>query len=718
MATKIYLPTKADQEETNAKIDALAQKVAELQSAQATPTATVVVRFNWEGQTFEVPSDAATKTALLTGAKVIVRIPGGEDYTQPLTALTGFAAAFTVRLTGAALTEPATVFVRLGSTAYATTGTRVDLSIGGSATVHVNSKQASGETVEVFRAQPYSDNPSASSDARIKAGSSYLGVKITTGGTAKTLFGHWDAGQKTWIDESLTEVALWDFADGETPTKRVISDIVTDGWVPIEERLDCLKNMKCGTLSYTDGKVTVGENKIMRYDPVWMKTTKEEVNMPIEQSDGTLKENKVVCIVKWYANSQVDENYHLLPLFEQYVRQSDGTFAATACAHGYIARYPIGNLAQVTIDGAKVNAPQWKAGNGKQYVPGTRNDCLTIARRLNKLTATLSFEGEEAATIAPDETNRTWGIAGTAEIGFLQNMAYLYFGVNVQGAANNNDFSKNIFPGICTDKVQATTNGATDFILAAGKFTGAVNTAATTNSISFLGVEDGLWSSTGWYIEDVTSFARRKAVSDADGKVTLTYEGGFLYATDMADVEPGASRIENETYALADDAKSYEAKLKAKGYREASFPAFTSEGPFYRVNSAAGGAYLPCKSSAAEDLCVGTCDYTWGAGSSGSYPCTDFAFATTKAYAVGDYVVQGGSLYKCTAAHAAGAWNAEHFTVQKSATVTRRSYYLAALGANRYHGSGLGLFCVYARYGLTIADGYAWRARPFLHKVS
>ena len=127
MATKIYLPTKADQEETNAKIDALAQKVAELQSAQATPTATVVVRFNWEGQTFEVPSDAATKTALLTGAKVIVRIPGGEDYTQPLTALTGFAAAFTVRLTGAALTEPATVFVRLGSTAYATTGTRVDL---------------------------------------------------------------------------------------------------------------------------------------------------------------------------------------------------------------------------------------------------------------------------------------------------------------------------------------------------------------------------------------------------------------------------------------------------------------------------------------------------------------------------------------------------------------------------------------------------------------
>ena len=718
MATKIYLPTKADQEETNAKIDALAQKVAELQSAQATPTATVVVRFNWEGQTFEVPSDAATKTALLTGAKVIVRIPGGEDYTQPLTALTGFAAAFTVRLTGAALTEPATVFVRLGSTAYATTGTRVDLSIGGSATVYVNSKQASGETVEVFRAQPYSDNPSASSDARIKAGSSYLGVKITTGGTAKTLFGHWDAGQKTWIDESLTEVALWDFADGETPTKRVISDIVTDGWVPIEERLDCLKNMKCGTLSYTDGKVTVGENKIMRYDPVWMKTTKEEVNMPIEQSDGTLKENKVVCIVKWYANSQVDENYHLLPLFEQYVRQSDGTFAATACAHGYIARYPIGNLAQVTIDGAKVNAPQWKAGNGKSYVPGARNDCLTIARRLNKLTATLSFEGEEAVTIAPDETNRTWGIAGTAEIGFLQNMAYLYFGVNVQGAANNNDFSKNIFPGICTDNVQCTTNGATDFVLAAGKFTGAVNTAATTNSISFLGVEDGLWSSTGWYIEDVTLVNRRKVVSDADGKATVTLDGAWLYSQDAADVTPGAKNIENETYALADDAQSFEGQLKAKGYREIA-GGVGLDGQNYRqcadTTAGARDVYLPAaKDKQAQDnLNIGACDWL-----SRQTTPSDFGFSEKTAYAVGDYVVQGGSLYKCTAAHAAGAWNAEHFTVQKSATVTRRSYYLAALGYNRNYVSRLGAFYAYTWNGLASAYGDLWRARPFLHKVS
>ena len=718
MATKIYLPTKADQEETNAKIDALAQKVAELQSAQATPTATVVVRFNWEGQTYEVPSDAATKTALLTGAKVIVRIPGGEDYTQPLTALTGFAAAFTVRLTGAALTEPATVFVRLGSTAYATTGTRVNLTIGGSATVYVNSKQASGETVEVFRAQPYSDNPSASSDARIKAGNSYLGVKITTRGTAKTLFGHWDAGQKTWIDESLTEVALWDFADGKTPAKRVISDIVTDGWVPIEERLDCLKNMKCGTLSYTDGKVTVGENKIMRYDPVWMKTSKEEVNMPIEQSDGTLKENKVVCIVKWYANSQVDENYHLLPLFEQYARQSDGTFAATACAHGYIARYPIGNLARVTIDGAKVNAPQWKAGNGKEYVPGARNDCLTIARRLNKLTATLSFEGEEAVTIAPDETNRTWGIAGTAEIGFLQNMAYLYFGVNVQGAANNNDFSKNIFPGICTTNVQCTTNGATDFVLAAGKFTGAVNTAATTNSISFLGVEDGLWSSTGWYIEDVTLVNRRKVVSDADGKATVTWDGAWLYSQDAADVTPGAKNIENETYALADDAQSFEGQLKAKGYREIA-GGVGLDGQNYRqcadTTAGARDVYLPAaKDKQAQDnLNIGACDWL-----SRQTTPSNFGFSEKTAYAVGDYVVQGGSLYKCTAAHAAGAWNAEHFTVQKSATVTRRSYHLAALGYNRGYGAWLGAFFAAAWVGLTGAYGVYWRARPFLHKVS
>ena len=39
------------------------------------------------------------------------------------------------------------------------------------------------------------------------------------------------------------------------------------------------------------------------------------------------------------------------------------------------------------------------------------------------------------------------------------------------------------------------------------------------------------------------------------------------------------------------------------------------------------------------------------------------AFSDETAYTVGDYVTYSGNLYKCTTAHAAGAWNAEDFTL-------------------------------------------------------
>lgn len=38
------------------------------------------------------------------------------------------------------------------------------------------------------------------------------------------------------------------------------------------------------------------------------------------------------------------------------------------------------------------------------------------------------------------------------------------------------------------------------------------------------------------------------------------------------------------------------------------------------------------------------------------------AFSTSTAYTVGDYVTFGGTLYRCTVAHSAGAWNNSHFT--------------------------------------------------------
>lgn len=50
------------------------------------------------------------------------------------------------------------------------------------------------------------------------------------------------------------------------------------------------------------------------------------------------------------------------------------------------------------------------------------------------------------------------------------------------------------------------------------------------------------------------------------------------------------------------------------------------------------------------------------------------AFGTGVTYAVGDYVNNGGALYKCTTAHPAAAWNASHFTVQAPKFSTSTAY--------------------------------------------
>lgn len=272
-------------------------------------------------------------------------------------------------------------------------------------------------------------------------------------------------------------------------------------------------------------------------------------------------------------------------------------------------------------------------------------------------------------------------------------MSYLYFGVNVQGSASTVDESVNIFPGICTSAVAATTNGATDYIVdpvnhAAWGFnvwTGAANTRSCVNSIVFLGVEDGLWSSTGWYWEDVTMVTRRTFTTAVDGTPSYADSTGFLFAQDAADVEPGESDLTNETTEL--ESSSYEGRLKAAGYRSVDGAGLNSAAYWYRSISDSSevlrDACLPALSQDQYALNCGACDYFYRGGT----PADFGTFATTAAYAVGEYVKYGGKLYMCVEAHAAGAWNDDHFELCVSRTITRRSYWLVSLGYNRHSGA-------------------------------
>ena len=721
MSTRVYLPTKENQDSTLAQVSSLQADVDALKVGLGTSRlATVTVRLNWTGQTYALPSDEATKADLLNGAKIVFNEQGiDHPYEKQVTSLTNFEAAFQVFVTDGAKSVASSVGAVLGKSetgGYAVAADNLVLEGGASYVVYLNTAKVTGTLVEVFRAQPYSANPSGATDAKLKAGNSYLGTRVTTADGTVTYFGHWTSDLTTWVDTSMTKISLWDCpTDGSTPTERVITTASdTTGWPTIEERLKCIGNIKVGTLSYTNGTTTVGDNKMVRYDKVYLKTTREKVNMPVANADGTLTDSLVDCVVKWYCDEKADADYHLHSLFEKYERNSDGTYTTTECAHGYIARYPIGNMVSMTLDGSTKSVPQWKSGTGNQYVPGNRDVTLSYCRLMNKCAATLSFDGEDDVTIPADETNRTWGVAGTAEISFLANMAYLYFGVNVQGAASTSDYSQNTFPGICTSSVNATTNGASDHVLAAGKMSGATNTRSAINTISFLGVEDGLWSSTGWYWEDVTMVTRRTITTGADGKVATNVEStGWLFAQDAADVAPGSSDLSNET--TTDEAASYEGRLKAAGYRETSFAGGTS---WYRAGADESAvlrdAFLPAAVQDQPNVNTGACDAFWR----GSTPGNFGTFSTSTAYAAGDYVYYNSCLYRCTTAHSAGAWDDSHFELAANVTVTRRSYWLVCLGEYRRIGSSLGSFSVIAYNGLTHSYGNYWRARPFLRAVS
>ena len=478
--------------------------------------------------------------------------------------------------------------------AYAVASQQFYLKSGTETTISLTSHKVTvddGDTVELFRVQPYTANPSGlpsgTVNDRIKAGNSYLGIRVTNASGTTTRLGHWTAEQASWVDESLVKVSLWDIpknSDGTpgTSVERVISDTVASGnWQPIEDYLDCLKNIKVGTVTFKNGDTDIaGENKMVRYDRLYVKSTFEKVNMPIMLADGTLADNEVDCVVKWYANKPLD-GYHLHPLFVKYTRGAAGTYSEEECAHGYIARYPVGNTVNTTLDGTTKTIPIWKSGTGREYTMGSRSVCVANFRNLNRLTATMTSDGEDAVTIPPDDTNRTWGGCGAAEISFLQNLAYLYFGVNVPGAASTTDYTKNVFPGICTSAVvSATTNGTTDFVLAAGKVNGAVDTSSPLNSICFLGVEDALWSSTGWDWNDLTLVTRRVMTANADGSLASdVVTTSFLFCQDAAPVLPDEGKdVANET--TADEAQSFEGKLKSIGYRETEFDVGT--GTSYR----------------------------------------------------------------------------------------------------------------------------------------
>ena len=740
---------KAVVDDTNARVRALQPAVAANGAATASIAAhleamerimaanrlaTVTVRLNPSGSTYELPSDEASRADLLNGAKIVLREQGvGAPYEAAITSLENFSVTFQLFVTDAAQALYSTVGVVLGrsaTAAYAGVATRFQLKNGDALMIDLTTSAATGDVVEVCRVQPWSDNPASDTDPYRKAGVSFLGTRITTNGVTTFHLGHYAQDGHTWVDESLTKVVTWKCPDASSEPEEVIvggdDGVDRTNWVDLEDRLAALHGAKDVSVVCHGATADHPAMPFVRFPKLYTKREKTTLNLPIDDGTGNLVENLVPCMVTWFCDTAADAAYRPMDAYLQPVRQSDDSIAEVERDFCYISAYPVSNvqnLAVVQENGTTVSmsCARIKAGEGREYVPGHRGISLERVKPLNWTTITISADGEEDVVLQPNYENRTVIPMGSRHIGFLQQLGYLHFGVNVQGAASATNPENNIFPGICTFAVAGTTNGATDYIRALGKRTGAADPRAITNSILFCGIEDGLWSSTGCYNENITFVVRRSITTGADGAVLSNVTSAqFLYCEDSADLKPVADTAAiNNTDTIpeitTEEADSFEGRLKLLHHYKAMPSTVNTASSLYRAHDADEPGLrdlcYPTDDPAEANINMGACDALWKP----SYPNYITAFSASTAYAAGSYVLNGNVLYRFTEAHAAGVWTGEDAEVVANSTVVQRKYELVALGSYRTYGSSLGLWTLSALYNLASSYGNHWRLRLALY---
>lgn len=709
-----------------AKLDTLHKIMA------ANRLANVTVRLNAPGTSYELPSGEYERGELLEGAKIVFSEQGvAHNYEAKITSLENFSHTFEVYVTDASEYLYSTISAVLGKSAtvgYAIAAREIRLKNGDNIVVDLTTHPLEGTLVELCRVQPWLENPSpASGDSqlvsRYKAGASYLGCRITTANGSTLHLGHYDDDGVTWVDQSLTKVTVWNCPKNTDPTTWIADEIKqsTDEYaggspdsIDIMERLAVLRNMKLVNFVLEANNATLDSNPAVRFQKCYTKHEFKEMNLPIENADATLRDNFVKCNVDWFCDIQADADYHPFSLFERYELQEDGTYATTELDHAYIMRYPIGatqNVQITNVDGtvATVSAPCSKAGEGGDYVPGSRFATLNIAKNVNLMKVTIKAEGEEDVVILPNTDERNFSIAGQPEVTFLQKMAYLFFGTNVQGEAVDAISDTNIFPGNCRNGTQ-TTNGDTDYIVAAGKWNGATGDRRDPHiPIVFLGVEDGLWSCYGWYMMDMTNVLYRHITTDENGTVSNVTGCDWLFCQDRKNYQPHNADITGEI--VDDDRSSFEFKLLHEGYRKTEFDGPIAGGMWRRAGvdttTVLRDALFPCKDANTHGINMGGADNHW----IGSIPNLIPNFSASTAYAAGKYVIYNNKLYKTENGHSAGAWNDADFTLVTNGDVWQRNYYKVSLGGHRGNGANLGIASIAALFGLVHASGIFWRAR-------
>lgn len=645
----------------------------------------VDVTVNADGSTFDVPTDPTELSELLSGAYVAVSIPGYliQPIKAAVTSLDNFSRRIVVPVPE---TSPvtATVSLVLGRSAtcsYKATPQSIVLasSTTRSAAFTTFQMSGSGVTVEIARVQPFTSTASDSGD-------SWLAQKITSASGTRFYLGYYNTNN-VFVRDAGLKVGVWTVPSTAESiadcTENLAYGSATD--TDIMTLLKVLSEEKIVNVNYIGDSDTI-VNKFVRFSPVWVKTTFEDLAVPIHNDYGeTTGTRSVPCIIRWFCDTQADADYHLHPAFIRFVRDGE-SFTETPVPYAYVSRYPINNVSLVC--GGATYSMAKSQSDGSNEVGNTRAGFLSRCQNVNKaaITVTDPTTSEVLLSLAADEDPRAMSMIDLPMMSLIEDLAFLLFGIDAQGQLR----------GVSVDTTFAKSqqaNGVTDFIANLGVKLGGQNRTSNEYNFNFMDIEGGTWSAPGCMFPNFTSIMERVTTTDASGVPTSTTRNRYIVAIDRLDYNPGSSDVEN---------------LVANGYRWVAFNVGSNRRIGLDDTQVMRDAKLFSADQSQANLNYAGVDAHW----QGSAPSAIANYSATATYAVNAYAVYDGKLYRCTTAVTSGeAFDPEKWQLQTSVEVISRSFYLVARGDYRFSGGSLGAVALGANHALGNSHGAYWRSR-------
>ena len=676
---------------TQEQMQSVLADVAEMKSLAAMQSgvsgfAIVDVTINPTGATHELPTDPIELAELLTGAYIAVTCPGAllKPVKAEVTSLDDFRKRLIVPVASGEATS-ATVRLVLGASAtcaYNANAATFEISSGAVRTVSLNTFQISGGTtiVEIARVQPYTSTASDSGDSRLLR-------RVTSASGTRTYYGHKDY-TGAFVREAGVKIVRWTVPEdaasiADCTPQNIYGD---DGDADIFTLLKVLGEEKIVDVTYTGDSAEV-VNKFVRFPQVFVKTTFEQVPIPVYDANNELvRTDYQPSVVRWFCDVQADPDYHLHAAFVRSERDGD-TFIERECPYCYVARYPINNVT-LRCNGAD-RAMAKSQADGSNEVGNTRAGFLDRCRNVNYSTITISdpATGDVLKTIPAASDPRAMGMADLQMISLVEDLAYLLFGVDSQSGLR----------GVSSGSAQAQqANGKTDYIAALGIKLGGTHPTSAEYNINFLDIEGGTWSAPGCMFANLTSIVERVTATDVSGVPTSTTRNRYIVAQDRLDYNPGSGDVEG---------------LTAAGYRYVSFNVGSKRRIGLDDTMVMRDAKLFSADQSVKNVNYASVDEHW----QGSAPAAIGNYSATATYAVNAYAVYDGKLYQCvTAVATPETFDPTKWELQTSKTIISRAYFMVARGARRNSGASLGAVSLNANYGLSYSNGAYWRSRLFL----